>query len=227
MRLPLGDSLPGAGQDATLARGTEPHMTMHDVAVATGDTTAVDTTRAVSVPLNQRALEPTPPERTRRIREHLVRSLRDLRTMKQPERNASPLRPEPGGFAGTVARAGCTLCGGYCCKGGGEHAYLDERDMARVRQARPELEARAVIRLYMERVPAEGYAGSCVFHGKQGCTLDRSLRSDVCNSYFCNALRDFVATANAATSVVVTATGADGETRLSPVLRNCAGGAGE
>jgi len=193
-------------------------MTTQDAAVATGDGAAADTPRTVSVPLNQRALAPTPPERIRRIREHLVRSLRDLRTMKRPEHNASPLRPEPAGFAGTVARAGCALCGGYCCKGGGEHAYLDERDMARVRQARPELEARAVIRLYMERVPVEGYAGSCVFHGKQGCTLDRSLRSDVCNSYFCNGLRDFVATANAAASVVVTATGADEVTRVSPVL---------
>jgi hypothetical protein len=197
-------------------------MTTQEEAVITGDRTAADTPLAVSVPLNQRALVPTSPERVRRIREHLVHSLRDLRTMKHPERNASPLRPEPAGFAGTVARAGCAMCGGYCCKGGGEHAYLDERDMARVRQARPELEARAVIRLYMGRVPAEGYAGSCVFHGAQGCTVDRSLRSDVCNSYFCNALRDFVATANTATNVVVTATGANGETRLSPVLRNFA-----
>jgi hypothetical protein len=201
-------------------------MTTQGVTVASGGVAAADSPRAVSVPLNQRALAPTPPERIRRIREHLVRSLRDLRTMKQPERDASPLRPEPGGFAGTVARAGCALCGGYCCKGGGDHAYLDERDMARVRRARPELEARAVIRLYMERLPAEGYAGSCVFHGARGCTLDRSLRSDVCNSYFCNALRDFVATANVATTVVVTATGADEVTRVSPVLRNCAGGAG-
>lgn len=193
-------------------------MTTRDVSVATGGATVPDGHQAVSVPLNQRALVPTPPERVRRIREHLVRSLRDMRTMKQPERNASPLRPEPDGFAGTVARAGCALCGGYCCKGGGEHAYLDERTMARVRRARPELEARAVIRLYIERVPAEGYAGSCVFHGKQGCTLDRSLRSDVCNSYFCNGLRDFMAIADGVTSAVVIGVGKDEVTRKSPEL---------
>ncbi len=192
-------------------------MTTRNVSVASGNG-AADSSQAVMVPLNRRALVPTPPERVRRIREHLVRSLRDLRTMKRPEHNASPLRPEPQGFAGTVARAACALCQGYCCKGGGEHAYLDERDMARVRRARPELEARAVIRLYMERVPADGYEGSCVFHGKQGCTLDRSLRSDVCNSYFCNGLRDFVATADGVASVVVTGVGADEVTRTSPVL---------
>jgi hypothetical protein len=218
MGIGTADSLPGARQDATVARGAEPHMMTLDTKAAAAGGAATVGHQAVLVPLNRRALVPTPAERVRRIRAHLVRSLRDLRTMKQPERNASPLRPEPGGFAGVVARGACALCGGYCCKGGAEHAYLDERDMARVRQARPGLEARAVIRLYMERVPAEGYAGSCVFHGRQGCTLDRSLRSDVCNSYFCNELRDFVATANAASSVVVTAAAADGETRLSPVL---------
>ncbi|HUN41774.1 MAG TPA: hypothetical protein VMU81_15930 [Acetobacteraceae bacterium] len=181
------------------------------------DEGAVDGYRTVTVPLNGKRLAAVPRERVRRIREHLVRSLRDLRTMKRPDQNASPLRPEPAGFGGVVARAGCTLCAGFCCKGGGDHAYLDERDMARVRQARPELEARGVIRLYVERVPAESYEGSCVFHGPQGCTLERSLRSDVCNSYFCNALRDFVATAKSANSVVVTAS--DGKAmRKSEVL---------
>ncbi len=46
----------------------------------------------------------------------------------------------------------------------------------------------SLLQLYNERVPAAGYAGSCIFHGKRGCTLDRSLRSDVCNSYFCGGL---------------------------------------
>jgi hypothetical protein len=196
---------------------TEPGMNAQESTAVTGSAKA-DAGTTVAVPLNRKKLSPTSPDRVRRIREHLVRSLRDLRTMKRPEQNASPLRPEPPGFAGEVARVGCSLCGGFCCKGGGEHAYLDERDMARVRQARPEMEARAIIRLYIERVPAEGYDGSCVFHGPQGCTLDRSLRSDVCNSYFCNALRDFVNAARGADSVVVTA-GDGEETRRSDVLR--------
>jgi hypothetical protein len=192
-------------------------MNAQDSTAVTGSAKA-DGPTTVAVPLSRKKLSPTSPERVRRIREHLVRSLRDLRTMKCPEQNASPLRPEPPGFAGEVARVSCSLCGGFCCKGGGEHAYLDERDLARVRQARPELEARAIIRLYIERVPAEGYDGSCVFHGPQGCTLDRSLRSDVCNSYFCNALRDFVNAARGADSVVVVA-GNGEETRRSDVLR--------
>ena len=61
------------------------------------------------------------------------------------------------------------------------------------------------------------YDGSCVFHGEAGCTLDRSLRSDVCNSYFCSALGNFVKGDTASTGVVVIA-GEGDEVRISPVL---------
>ena len=64
------------------------------------------------VPLNRRALVPNEPERMRRLRKHLVQSLRAMRTMKKPVESASPLRPEPEGFVGKVARAACTLCRG-------------------------------------------------------------------------------------------------------------------
>ncbi len=176
----------------------------------------------VMVPLNSRALVPMEPERVWRLRKHLVQSLRATRTMKRPVEGASPLRPEPEGFAGEVARAACALCRGYCCKGGGEHCYLDERVMARVRQARPELEARAVIRLYVERVPAVGYAGSCVFHGERGCMLDRSLRSDVCNSYYCGGLTDVVKADTAPDGVVIIAQN-DGKAQRKLRLRpSCA-----
>lgn len=207
-----------------MAHRAEPHMTVQYPPAANGGSSAAtddrplaDGNRTVTVPLNRRVLVPTPPERVRRIREHLVRSLHAMRAMKHPERGASPLRPEPDGFAGEVARTACTLCQGWCCKGGGEHAYLDERTMARVRRARPELEARAVIRLYIERMPPAGFEGSCVFHGAAGCTLTRELRSDVCNSYFCSGLGRFVTAAGDARSVTVIA--GEGEaSRSSPVL---------
>jgi hypothetical protein len=184
---------------------------------ATDDADEAPGPLALTVPLNRRPPAPTSSERVRRLRRHLVYSLRAMRTMKDPTGSASPLRPEPDGFVGRVASAACSACRGYCCKGGGEHAYLDERVMARVRQARPELDARAVMRLYVERVPAVGYDGSCVFHGTAGCTLDRSLRSDVCNSYFCTGLANFMKGAGTAARVVITA--GEGEaTRPSSVL---------
>lgn len=181
----------------------------------TSDPEAVGT-RTVTVPLNRRPLAPVTPDRVRRLRKHLLESLRAERKVKRPERFATPPMPDPDGFAGVVTRTACALCKGWCCKGGGEHGYLDERTMTRVRGSRPDLEARAVIRLYVERVPAEGYAGSCIFHGPQGCTLDRTLRSGVCNSYFCSGLGQFVKGSDAE-KVVVAATEGD-QVRASQIL---------
>ena len=205
-----------------MLRGTELRMALQYFSLSGGEGTEGGGNQAVTVPLSSRGLVPMEPERVRRLRKHLVQSLRAMRTMKRPAQSASPMRPEPEGFAGDVARAACTLCRGWCCKGGGDHGYLDERVMVRVRQAQPELDARAVIRLYVGSVPAMNYAGSCVFHGEQGCTLDRSLRSDVCNSYFCTGLGNFVKGGEAVTSAIVIAT-QDGETRISPVLVNTHG----
>ena len=51
--------------------------------------------QAVMVPYNGKSLAPNAPERTRRLRKHLVQSLRALRTMKDPVGNASALHPAP------------------------------------------------------------------------------------------------------------------------------------
>jgi hypothetical protein len=171
----------------------------------------------VMVPRNDKAAVPISPERVRRLRKQLVATLRALHRMKNPEHSASPLRPEPEGFAGRVARTACSLCKGWCCRNGEDHAFLDERTMARMRCARSALDVRAVLRLYVERVPEVGYKDSCIFHGKQGCTLDRSLRSDVCNSYFCGGLQAYLTGDEVVTPTMIIA-GAGDKMRTSPIL---------
>ena len=173
----------------------------------------------VMVPRNDKAAVPISPERVRRLRKHLVVTLRTLRSMKNSEHSVSPLRPEPEGFAGRVARTACSLCKGWCCRNGEDNAFLDEGTMARVRCAKSALDVRAVLRLFVERVPEVGYEDSCIFHGKQGCTLDRSLRSDVCNSYFCSSLGNFIKDTGTTSAVMVIA-GEGEEVRMSQVLRS-------
>jgi hypothetical protein len=181
------------------------------------DAIADDDSLPVMVPRTTKTLVPTSPERIRRLRRHLLMVLRASRTMTETEHSAAPVRPEPEGFAARVARTACALCEGWCCKNGEDDGFLDERTVARVRRARATPNARAVLRLYVERVPEAGYQGSCIFHGKQGCTLDRSLRSDVCNSYFCGGLHDYMASGGDATPVTVIA-GEGDKMRTSPVL---------
>ena len=87
--------------------------------------TADDESLPVMVPRNEKAAVPISPERVRRLRKHLVVVLRALRRMKNSECSASPLRPEPKGFAGRVAHTACSLCKGSCCENGKNHAFLD------------------------------------------------------------------------------------------------------
>jgi hypothetical protein len=175
-----------------------------------------DDSLPVMVPRSDKVLVPTSATRVRRLREHLIKALRELRTAKHTEGFASIARPEPTGFAARVAHTACSLCKGWCCRNGDDDAFLDDRTLARVRLARPNMDERAVLRLYLDLVPPVAYTDSCIYHGKRGCTLDRSLRADVCNSYYCGGLGAYMKT-RAAVPVKVIA-GEGDKMRTSPVL---------
>ena len=89
------------------------------------------------VPRNDKALVAIEPERVRRLREHLIQTLREMRAAKHWARFASPARQEPAGFAARVAETACSLCKGWCCRNGDDDAFLDDETLARVRLARP------------------------------------------------------------------------------------------
>ena len=146
----------------------------------------------LKVPAYNGTLTPPDRERVRALRRHLVEFMRDAREVKREKVHAGT---EPGGFAGQVARAACTVCKGWCCSKGDAHAYLDGPSLLRVRREHPDLNAWEIIRRYTSAVASPGFAGSCVFHGPQGCTLERGLRSDLCGKYFCSELGAFVSDA--------------------------------
>ena len=82
----------------------------------------------VMVPRNDKAAVPISRERVRRLRKHLIVTLRALRMMKDSEHSVSLLRPEPEGFVARVARTACSLCKGWCCTNGDEHAFFGSSD---------------------------------------------------------------------------------------------------
>jgi hypothetical protein len=168
----------------------------------------------VHVPRNTKHLIPVTPDRVRRLREHLIRTIREARVLKQI---ASPLPTEPKGFAARVARVACSTCRGWCCRKGADDAFLDDQTISRIRCGRPERCAGALLRLYLDLVPALAYEGSCIFHGSKGCVLDRSLRADICNSYFCRGLGAYLTDRQPDAPRIVIA-GKGDETRTSAVL---------
>jgi hypothetical protein len=144
-------------------------------------------------------------------------ALSDLGKARRLDRLTTPVSPEPAGFPAVVARTACSLRKGWCCRNGADDAFLDDRTLARSRIANPEISDDAIMRLYLARVPEAAYQDSCIFHGKRGCTLDRSMRADVCNTYFCGGLRAYMKGSTQPEPTVVLA-GEGDNMRSSPVL---------
>src|ERR1700722_20065707 len=132
----------------------------------------------VTVPQSDKRLALVGANRVERLKQHLRDVLWEIRIAKKAPQ-PSPVVPEPDGFRAVVARKACSLCKGHCCRHGGDDAFLNDETLARVRLAQPKISDEAIVRLYVGHVPPEAYAGSCIFHGKKGCTLGRSMRANI------------------------------------------------
>lgn len=84
----------------------------------------------------------------------------------------------------------CRLCGGGCCSGGGNHAHLSEESVNEVRALYPTKNATEICDLFITCLPEVSVAGSCIMHRSTGCALPRNLRSQTCNRYLCEGLRN-------------------------------------
>ena len=175
---------------------------------------ADEDTVAVMVPRQDKPLAPVTAARAGRLRAHLVKTLGE---MSGQECAAPTSAPPATGFVARVSATACSLCKGWCCRNGGDDAYLDQHTLARTHRDRPELDAEALMQVYLDRVPAIAYVSSCIFHANTGCTLGPSLRADICNSYFCGGLAAFLEERHRESPTVVIA-GEGDAMRTSKVL---------
>ncbi len=92
-----------------------------------------------------------------------------------------------------LAGAVCAACRGYCCRQGDTHAYLHVDTLHRLLQRRAEMSIDQLADVYLSFLPEQSFVGSCVFHGANGCTLPREMRSDTCNRHLCAGQQDLAA----------------------------------
>ena len=91
--------------------------------------------------------------------------------------------------APAIAGALCTLCRGRCCRHGLRgKGFIEARQLRAWLAQRPQAGWRDAVDHWMGFVAAEHLAESCLFHATTGCTLPRERRSEVCNSFACDAL---------------------------------------
>lgn len=95
-------------------------------------------------------------------------------------------KPEP-----AVLDTACIACQGDCClMGGGRHAFLTAESITCQRWKDPDWTEDGLLQTYLSHIPPTSISGSCVYHGPQGCTLDRPLRANICNSFQCPSRRE-------------------------------------
>lgn len=96
--------------------------------------------------------------------------------------------PSENADASAILGLSCATCRGECCTAGGDHAFLREDSLIRVRAQNPTMSESQLIDAYAAYLPARHYRGSCVFHTTGGCELPRAMRSNICNRYLCGGL---------------------------------------
>jgi hypothetical protein len=106
--------------------------------------------------------------------------------VSRPRKKAANI-PKPNPQA-TAFDGACAACRGHCCSKGGNDAYLDERAIAQAWAQHPRLSKRGLMQLYLDAIPRQAFADSCIFHAVDGCSLPRSLRAPVSEAYLCGPL---------------------------------------
>jgi hypothetical protein len=138
------------------------------------------------LPVNVRKMEPV----SDAAREHFASTLRARAALPtEPAESTAPPAIVDSDPMQRVLQAGCAVCGGACCTRGGTHAFLGASDLHRVADSMTGGDTGGALEaLYLSHIPDVHFAGSCVFHAAQGCTLPRALRSSICNRYLCGGL---------------------------------------
>lgn len=85
------------------------------------------------------------------------------------------------------------MCKGSCCDEGEQHAFLSVFTMRNYMDKHPTVSVEDVLKLYMSYIGEERVENSCVNKSKTGCVLPRELRSDVCNAYYCDPIKGYLA----------------------------------
>ena len=185
-------------RESTLEQALEAQRA--EAAAALGIARPVDHVLFV-VPRYDRQFVPLPARRIRKFRKHLRRAAvaaarGEAESVPPPEGPAVRAAAEDGEAALPTAEAkllgqACAACRGFCCKHGREHAFLGGIHLARYLAAHPGASPEQAVGAYLAHLPDESFEDACVYQGRDGCTLPRELRAELCNAYHCAGLRAY------------------------------------
>ena len=153
-----------------------------------------DSFRLTVIPAATNQLVNLPERRRRALRDHVNALIDQAAGWPAPPPMAEEPAPPPTERESRlqiVLGQACACCRGFCCEGGGDHAYLTVETIRRYQAAYPDQRPRDILAAYLERVGQRTVEGSCIYHQADGCALPRALRANLCNRHFCKALVEF------------------------------------
>lgn len=159
--------------------------------------------RISKVPNCDESLTVLPADRTRKFTEHLKQVLQQATEIVSELRSSSSVLTEYAhrdweGEKPPILPVlnGCTTCRGYCCRNGGDTAFLSAGQIAWQLLSDPTLTIESIEKYYRLQLPEESIDDSCVFHTAQGCSLPRKQRASICNDFHCWELQEVLANHN-------------------------------
>ena len=154
-----------------------------------------DTETVISVvitPSNDRQLSRLPVERIDAFREHLLALFSGIVDSSDTDtdfKKALTQLTDSSSEASLNFAQACGHCRGQCClQGNRANAFISE---STIRRQLPQVDvqsARELLQKYIGLVPEYSFEYSCVYHGETGCALPQTMRSDVCNDFYCKHL---------------------------------------
>lgn len=119
-----------------------------------------------------------------RLAKEACRAKKDLNSRQVSERSLDANIPS------TLMQQACALCNGRCCGTGKKNnAFLKAEDLQRHFEKDEDSTIEDIVKLYINYMPDEHVLGSCLFHGKNGCSIPRHDRAQVCNKFLCDSAK--------------------------------------
>jgi hypothetical protein len=116
-------------------------------------------------------------------------------TIAAPQAVGSAAKPPTDAVTDDRELAICGACQGACCRPGrAQMAFLDAPLLERTRASLGLSGLEDAVAYYASALPDQHVAGSCYYHGAEGCALPREHRSDMCNTFMCDPMKRLRAT---------------------------------
>lgn len=156
----------------------------------------------VSIPSGKSTLAPIGQERLSRYREHLVEVIAEAfqdppitdylqqEDIKKAALVEAKLEANP--QLANLTSASCGLCKGGCCSAGNDSGLISLETIKRAVKIYKFTNEEEVLNSYLSLLGDQSVEHSCINHGPKGCVLPKRMRSDVCNGYYCESLKELL-----------------------------------